>query len=133
MRKKMRKKNNQSGFSLVELLVAATIIIILASLGLVSYQKANVNARNAKRRSDLETVRQALILYKSENGSYPTGHTTVTGLLGDSDFEDYIADSANIGDPKGNTYSYTSGGSSFILEVDLEPSSDGLSITLTNP
>lgn len=128
----MRKKNNQLGFSLIELLVAATIIIILSSLGLVSYQKANVNARNAKRRSDLETVRQALILYKSEYGSYPTGYTTVTGLLTDANFQDYIADSANIGDPKDNTYAYTSNGSNFTLSVDKEPSGSG-SITLNNP
>lgn len=65
---KIRKKN---GFTLIELLVVATIIVVLSAIGLVSFTNAGKSARNSKRKSDLETVRQALVLYKSDTGAYP--------------------------------------------------------------
>src|SRR3972149_1590727 len=48
----------QLGFTLIEILVVATIIIVLSTIGMASYQQAGVRARNGKRRADMETVRQ---------------------------------------------------------------------------
>src|SRR3989344_1793427 len=61
----------RQGFTLIELLVVTTIIIVLSTIGLVSYRQAGMSARNAKRKADLETVRQALVLYRTEVGTYP--------------------------------------------------------------
>lgn len=58
------------GFTLVELLVSITIIAILAALGTAVYTEASKSARNAKRKSDMEMVRQALVLRKSQTGNY---------------------------------------------------------------
>jgi len=58
------------GFTLVELLVVIAIIAILASIGLASYNRAGKNARDAKKRSEIESVRQALILRRAESGNY---------------------------------------------------------------
>jgi len=70
MKKKSIKKF--AGFTLVELLVVMTIIVVLASVGLVSYRNASQAARNGKRKADIESVRQALVLYKQDNtGDYP--------------------------------------------------------------
>jgi general secretion pathway protein G len=71
-------RKSASGFSLIELLVTATIIIILTTIGLVSYNQALQSSRNARRKADLEIVRQALILYKADNGYYPS--TNYAGL-----------------------------------------------------
>lgn len=79
---KIRKKN---GFTLIELLVVATIIVVLSAIGLVSFTNAGKSARNSKRKSDLETVRQALVLYKSDTGSYPIAtiesYSNVAGVV----------------------------------------------------
>jgi prepilin-type N-terminal cleavage/methylation domain-containing protein len=61
---------SNKGFTLIELLVVTTIIIILAAVGLVSFAGAGKGARDAKRKADLETVRQALVLRRSVVGSY---------------------------------------------------------------
>ncbi|MCL4208570.1 hypothetical protein KJZ63_02975, partial [Patescibacteria group bacterium] len=57
---------NLFGFTMIELLVVTTIIIILTSIGLVSYTSANRSARNGKRKADMEMVRQALVLYRTD-------------------------------------------------------------------
>ncbi len=67
----LKTRRRQGGFSMIELLVVATLIIILTMIGLVSYSKTLVNSRNARRKADLEVMRQALVLYKLDNGRYP--------------------------------------------------------------
>lgn len=59
------------GFTFVELLVVVTIIAVLSSVAIVSFQSTNRNSRDAKRKADLEQVRAALELYRAENGVYP--------------------------------------------------------------
>lgn len=71
-----------TGFTLIEILVASTIIIVLTSISLASFATANKSARDAKRKSDLESVRQALVLYKTQEGSYPV-NTTFADTVGD--------------------------------------------------
>lgn len=69
--KKNHRTNKKSGFTMIELLVVATIIIVLTTLGLVSFQQASRNARNGKRAADIQAIRSALVLYRSDFGSYP--------------------------------------------------------------
>ncbi|MBI4067476.1 type II secretion system protein [Candidatus Gottesmanbacteria bacterium] len=66
-----KKSKSASGFTLIEILVAASIIALLSTIGFVSYQAAGRNARDAKRKADLEQIRSALELYKADNGTYP--------------------------------------------------------------
>lgn len=67
----MKLKKTQKGFTLIEILVVSTIIVVLMAIGAVSYTKTNQSSRNSRRQSDLEQVRQALEMYRSENGFYP--------------------------------------------------------------
>lgn len=60
------------GFTLVELLVAVSIVSLLSIVGFVSYTSANKRARDARRREDLKAVQAALELYFAANNSYPT-------------------------------------------------------------
>lgn len=60
------------GFTLIELLVVISIIAILVAVGATNYQRATKLSRDARRKTDLEQIRQALETYRSENGSYPT-------------------------------------------------------------
>ncbi len=71
MKKKTQKKVQKKGFTLIEILVVSTIVIIVSAIGLVSYSGAQVSARDAQRKQDLDNVRTTLLLYRSENGYYP--------------------------------------------------------------
>ena len=59
------------GFTLIEVLVAATIIAVLISIGVVSYGSVNRRSRDAKRKGDVEQMRSALEMYRADTGYYP--------------------------------------------------------------
>lgn len=65
------KKNN--AFSLIELLVSISIIGIIITIGLSSYSTINKKTHDTKRKSDIEQLRSALEMYRTENKFYPTG------------------------------------------------------------
>ena len=63
------KKN---GFTFMELLVVITIIAVVFAAGVVSYTAISKNSRDARRRADLESMRQALEMCRSIAGEYPS-------------------------------------------------------------
>ncbi len=64
----MRRK---AGFTLIELLIVITIIAILSSIGLVSYTAFVKNARDTKRKADLQFIQSALEQYHADQHYYP--------------------------------------------------------------
>ena len=103
----MRIKAHKRGFTLIELLVVSTIIIILMGIGIISYRGAQRKARDSKRKSDLEQVRSALEMYRSDaaDGYYPaTGWSAMVAALA---LGDYLG-SPPV-DPKGYSYTYQLG------------------------
>ena len=62
------KKN---GFSLIELMIAISIIALLSTIGIVVYTQATKDARNTKRVQDLIQVKNALEIYRTQHGTYP--------------------------------------------------------------
>lgn len=71
------------GFTLIEVLVVATIIGILAAVAVSSYASINKRSRDAKRRSDIEQIRSALEMYRSDLGYYPAVDYTSFGNVTD--------------------------------------------------
>lgn len=63
------------GFTLIEILIAVAIIAILTAIGIVSYSSVNKRSRDAKRIGDLEQIRSALEMYRSDYGFYPSVNT----------------------------------------------------------
>lgn len=61
----------RQGFTLIELLISIAIIAILTAIGIVSYTSINKRSRDAKRMGDLEQIRSALEMYRSDYGFYP--------------------------------------------------------------
>ena len=87
------------GFTLIELLVVIAIIGILIAVSTSSYITTLKQSRDAKRKTDLEQIRQALETYRSEIGHYPPTKEVLVS--------DYITTLPT--DPKedGTTYTYT--------------------------
>ena len=66
-------KKNHFGFTLVELLVVITIIALLTLMGMVSYQGATRKGRDGRRTADMEQIRSALEIFRSDSvtNEYP--------------------------------------------------------------
>ena len=65
----------QKGFTFIELLVVITIIGVLTTIGVVNFQGTNQKARDGRRQADLEQIRTALEIARSDStdNTYPTG------------------------------------------------------------
>lgn len=68
----MNIRIGRKGFTLLELLVVIGIISILVAVGSTSYSAAQKKARDARRKADLRSVKNAMEQYYTLcNGSYP--------------------------------------------------------------
>jgi len=59
------------GFTLIELMVVLSIIVILASLGLVQYRYSIVHSQEAVLHDDLTKLRDAIDQYYADKNQYP--------------------------------------------------------------
>jgi len=115
---------DKRGFTLIELLVAMTIVAVLAGVSLVSYQGARKNARDGKRKTDLEQIRSAAEMCRADTGSYPVG-TLSSGDPITCDSQTYLTIPQ---DPlSGRQYIYTGDVDSYILCASLEISEETVS------
>lgn len=95
----MTTRNNQKGFTIIELLIVIVVIGILATITIVALGGANARARDAKRESDIRAAHNALEAYYAiGNTQYPTltelnDGTTVDGI--DDDLRDPNAPDAD--------------------------------------
>lgn len=64
-------KQNKYAFTLVELIVTITILVLLTSIGFYSYVQNLSDARDGVRKSDISTLSAQLSSYKKERGAYP--------------------------------------------------------------
>lgn len=65
-----RTANNPQGFTLVELMVVITIIAILSVVGVTVFSSAQKNARDGRRRAEIQAIANALETNKTPNGTY---------------------------------------------------------------
>lgn len=65
------RMGRRGGFTLVEVLVVMAIIGLLIAFSTVAYRATKEAARDAKRRGDLQSVRSALELYRTDCRQYP--------------------------------------------------------------
>ena len=91
----MTLKIQKSGFTIVELLVSITIIALLSTIGVTGYQAVSRGGRDALRKTDLEQIRSALEIYKSENNRYPLAPTPCVADLNTSYINPYPKDPKN--------------------------------------
>jgi prepilin-type N-terminal cleavage/methylation domain-containing protein len=66
----------KKGFSIVELMIVVAIIGILATISGITYARSKMRTRDAKRIADINSISQALFIYKEKNNSFPMSETT---------------------------------------------------------
>jgi len=111
----------QKGYTFIEILVVITIIAVLTAIGVVNFRVANKKSRDGKRKSDLEQIRAALELYRTDEGEYPANLSSLTG--GSIIYMEKVPD-----DPLGDyDYSYASvvPNSTYVLCAALELETSG--------
>ena len=75
-----RYDDQKKGFSLIELLVVITILSILVSFAAMYYGSTAADARLVKARQDLESIKNAIKMYRVETrGQYPPSIDALVG------------------------------------------------------
>ncbi|MBN1263266.1 MAG: type II secretion system protein [Candidatus Pacebacteria bacterium] len=116
----MKKKISPKGFTLVELLIAISILVILMGVGLVSLRGSQAVARDAHRKAELGEIRSALELYRSDNDAYVVGTDYAETVLDPLTVDGYL-ESIPL-DPRHSVYRYrySSDGLIYVLCAYLE-------------
>lgn len=89
----------QAGFTVVELIITITIMVILLALGVVNLRSAQANARDEERKTDISNI--ALYMegrYVRNNGSY-LDYTTVDAPTDFASFNFSTIDHNNLRAP----------------------------------
>ena len=66
------RRPTAAGFTMIELLVVISMIVILASVGLVQYRNSVTRAREAVLKEDLFRMRDAIDQFYADKNKYPT-------------------------------------------------------------
>ena len=72
-----RTAGGEHGFTLLELLVVMSIIVVLASIGIATYATSITRAKEATLHEDLFRLRDALDQYNADKGHYPADLQTL--------------------------------------------------------
>ena len=107
---------------MIELLVVISIMGILLALSVFGMQDARRASRDGKRKADIEQVRSALEMYKSDCGTYPLSVTFGTGSIVAScpTSNTYLNPVPQDPLTPARSYSYTSDGNTYTITASLE-------------
>ena len=117
------------GFTLIEILVTISIIALLTMIGVTNFRVANQKARDGRRQGDLEQIKAALELYRTDEAEYLGSITAGEAIQSPTDtvYMNEVPD-----DPLSTQdYYYTSDGDTYMLcaalELDLSGACGGAS------
>jgi prepilin-type N-terminal cleavage/methylation domain-containing protein len=118
MRNAMKKPAlKQLGFTLIELMVVVAIIGILMAAGILAFTNAQQNARDSRRRADIDAISKAMEQYYDNNlQAYPTSNAGLST---------YFPSGSVPTDPQGTAYNITYGGGNWCACATLERTGRG--------
>ena len=116
----MTNRQNEDGFTLVEVMVTLVIIGLLTTFVVLNVLPAQGKAQVQKARGDITAIETALEMYKLDQFSYPTEQEGFEALVASG-----IIKKMSL-DPWGNPYQYRNPGEQsqidiFSLGADGEP------------
>ena len=106
----MRKRNRDRGFSLIELIIVVTIILIIAAFALPKIMKSQIPAKEASALSSIKTIHEAEMIYSSLHPDL--GYSADLAMLGGTSQgggEQTIDNNLASGRKSGYTFTYTPG------------------------
>jgi type II secretion system protein G len=126
------KRKNESGFTLVELMVVAIIVAILAAVAIPLMMGNKDRAMATEAQAGLGTIRTAMQVYKAEHGGYPSADsgktmdqvTTLTVKNGDLDGKYFKT--------TGYTLTTVTSSNYLLTAVGYTNGAESMSITLTD-
>jgi general secretion pathway protein G len=71
------RRQGERGWTLIELMIVVTLIMLLASLSLVQYRNSIVRAKEGTLRAQLFIMRDAIDQYYADKGKYPDSLQTL--------------------------------------------------------
>ena len=95
------KIRSQRGFTLIEVVAAAALIGILATMLMPSLSGANDRVKNAKLSNDLAAIDQAIQLYRMDTGKVPANLEALDSS--------YLGGKLEFNDATGDAIVYTAG------------------------
>ena len=70
-------RSAEAGFTLIEMLIVVTLVIVLAGIGLATYGSSITRAKEATLREDLFRLRDAIDQYNADKGHEPADLATL--------------------------------------------------------
>ena len=95
------KRNNEKGFTLIELMIVIAIIGILAAIAIPQFSAYRTRAKNSAANADLRNACTAQEAYYVDHQTYATALADLTG----SEYGLYLSDGVNINIDNSNTNS----------------------------
>ena len=74
------RRKDDRGFTMLELMVVMTLIVVLATMGMTQYKTSQIYAKEAVLKADLFRLRDAIDQYYADKGTYPS---TLDSLVSD--------------------------------------------------
>ena len=81
----MRKRTNRSAFTLLEIMIVVSIIVILLGLAISKMGNPTGFAKSVAVRADVQAIGTQLMQYEAMNGFYPTTEQGLQALVTQAD------------------------------------------------
>src|SRR5438105_15902897 len=81
----MRTKRKQQGFTLLEIMLVVSIIVIILGVAISKLGNTTAIAKSMRVQADIQAIKTQLKLYESMNGFYPTTDQGLQALVSQPD------------------------------------------------
>jgi type IV pilus assembly protein PilA len=106
-------RNEEKGFSLIELLIVVAIILIIAAIAIPNLLRSKMSANESSAVATMRTLNTSAVSYSTTYGAYPTNLTDLGPATTPSSTAADLIDSVLANDPatkSGYTFVWTSSG-----------------------